>query len=164
MESAFDEEQYKSACVLVGSITINWAYLEMSIDQIVVGTYQQLGGNKLIKGLPRNFNKKTDYLKVAAKNLGRLHSVKDRITNLAISANNLKDDRHTVTHGAIMNITADGALRFTTFDRSEHTISIKRPQKTLEELAVLSQKITRLADVGAKLARDVLQVCGLLRQ
>lgn len=159
MTAAYDPEQHKSACLLIGSITINWAYVEMAIDQIVIGSYQALGGNKLSKGLPRNFVKKTEYLKTAANKLGKLAPFKDRIRDLAISANNLKDDRHTATHGAIMSITADGVLKFAKYDRAEHTVAIKSPEKTLEGLAQLSNKITALAEVGARLARDVLQAC-----
>ena len=156
---AFDPEDFQAACLLVGSITVHWAYLEMSIDQIVTGSFQKLGGNKITRTIPKQFSAKSTYLQSACSGLPALSPFKDRIRQYLTDADALALARNEIVHSAIMTIQSQGDVGFVGIKQGKQTIHFNQSSRSLQQLLDTSNKLQGLSLVGAKLAADVLHIC-----
>lgn len=155
MANHFLSDEYLKA---LGSVTANWAMLEIGIDFIVAVTFHEYGKHPKQAEIPRSMMRKIAYLRDYAT-LPTLAHWKEEILELADAAEKLKEARHDATHGAVMEHGEGGTkvLRLL-YEKAFHRGIDKHI--TAESLRLLEMQIVGVAHVGLNIAQALLNELG----
>ena len=93
-------ELVQNILLVVGSIVIQWSYIERLLD-ILVETIHQNGGNAIQDDLPPTLDRELDYLKKALKRGLVPQHMTAETERLQAELHNLKDFRHNLVHGIV---------------------------------------------------------------
>lgn len=154
-QTPIPQDIYNALYPAVGSLILNWALFESSIEKWVAIIYHNGGGKWIERKIPRMYSPKVKFLQKCFTERSELAPFKDQGNNLLDRAEPLSKVRFTVTHGAISDWDAkNNKVEFVRLDldnsRSIHTI---KP----EWLSV--QDVLDAGFGSIRLARDSLSFC-----
>ena len=98
------ESDLPALCAAVGFVTINWAFMERQMDNIIHLSFASLGGIPGHDRKPSAFKEKTKYLAKAFNHNKELVIHKTNALVLIERARAFSITRHALTHGALDSI------------------------------------------------------------
>lgn len=130
---------------LVGRITIEWAYLEMALDQCVF-TIRARTGQTIEKETPRAFDRKRRFVHAAMNKAPEFATFVDDCLPLLERANTLAKERNEKVHGAIFGEEGQKTIvHFVGYDFTHDLPVIRYRETTLLDLDDLAKRIAQLA-------------------
>ena len=143
-------EPFPSIYCLVGRITIEWAYLEIALDQCVF-TIRARTGKTIEKETPRAFERKRRFVQAAMNKAPEFAIFVDECLALLERANALAKERNERVHGAIFGEEGQETIvRFIGYDFAHDLPVIRHRETTLLNLDDLAKRIARLGQEMAQ--------------
>jgi len=126
-------DDLKQLYCAIGKVIITWSVVERFLDMCVLIIYHsyRLTLSFDVKEIPHSLTNKTKFVKKALKNSNALLPLRDEGVKLMKRINDLKDSRHNLTHGMLLNIYPNSFdiqkfnYKESTFDDEKITIKLK---------------------------------------
>ena len=119
-------KDFENLCAAIGFISVNWALTENFMDSVVLAIYQDFGGRKIERSIPRSLNKKIDFCRKAIRRLPSFSRYGVALLPLLNDMETLSEKRHDFIHGVVTNIKRDPDGTFPImrliYGRHEHTM------------------------------------------
>lgn len=128
MEDETGHDEFRSLCMAIGFVVLNWAIVEQQIDIWVNVAFKNCGGRALRKkdDIPRSFSLKVKFLKECFKKLTPLKPFATEGLELIKRASILACDRNKLVHAGLVSLkTENGAFQFRRIEymKDEHAVS-----------------------------------------
>ena len=110
-----ENDQFRSLCMAVGFVVLNWALIEQQVDNWVRLAFLTCGGKELRKrnDVPRSFNAKADFLRECFRKLPSLKPFAREGLPLIDRIHRVAKRRHELVHGGIVSLEApEGRYQF----------------------------------------------------
>ncbi|WP_395018598.1 hypothetical protein [Dongia sp.] len=88
--------------LVIGHLTVNWAYCEIALDGIIAIAFRQCGGSAIEPEAPASTKRKIAYLRKAFRDLPDFQEFEPDAIPLLDRAAALKNSRHEIVHSAVM--------------------------------------------------------------
>jgi hypothetical protein len=135
----------------VGNVIVNWSLIEHTIDLFMRLVFHKLGGNALIKEIPKTiFKRKTDFLIKSFDTLPQLAEYKTNGLSSMLDIDKYIEDRHRIVHGVVIHF-AEDVLHYTKI----------KYEKGKEDFDIYRYTLTDLLDYGKKI-EDLAMNFGLM--
>lgn len=142
--------------IALGLATLAWARLEYNLDLTMLLSFRFLGGDALVRKLPRAFTPKLEFLRKAFGSLTSLAPYSARALSILDRASALSGERNFLVHAA-----AEGGLemplRMQRFLREEAEFKLQRREVTPEEVLRLATRMLLLFEEASALVGDLLR-------
>ncbi len=146
--SKFNQEEMDALFKAVGFIVVQWGQAEQSLDLIVATLYQNLGGNRFEKRIPRMLEPKLAYLRKCLSQLPKLSALQNEGEMLVSKFEGFSSSRHDLIHGALGNLSLEeGVFRF-------HKLDIKNDIHVVREVLFDPEDFPKIADYLISLGKD----------
>lgn len=160
MPKTIDQEILTPLFHAVGSLVINWTYLESSLDYCAIIIYHNAGGKHEEKELPVKISRKTEFLRKCFKRIGVLAPFATEGIKIIEKIDRLKNIRDFVVHGTFTNYQPEGhVLTFTRLDLPKPRTMHHENQMELRA-SILANASNDLADLTGRslnLANNLLK-------
>lgn len=141
---------------VVGFVVIQWGQAEQSLDLIISTIYQNLGGEKLAKRLPKMLDTKLNFIQEATANISELNSFEDRLSELKAEFRRLGVIRNDFVHGAIADTKAiDGKFSFVKFDFKKEFHIVRDFEIDGTHVPKLRSDLIKLGRTTTELAHEI---------
>jgi hypothetical protein len=114
----YDDDELDALFKAVGFVVVQWGQSEQSLDMLVAMIYQQLGGKRFAKRLPKMLATKLDFLHKCFSNIVALAPFKAEAGKLIADFGRLSDRRHDLIHGAVASLSSQNGAFLPT--RTDH--------------------------------------------
>ena len=142
--------------IAVGRIVVNWAYVEMALNQCISVIYKRCDGKTINKSIPASLSRKTGFLKRAFSELTMLAAFALDGLALTTRVTNIAEARNRPTHAAFIGYDANtGSFHFRKLDHNEKTIKLIDSKRTYLQLEKNGKDILVLAEDCARFANKL---------
>ena len=140
----------------IGFVVVQWGQSEQSLDMLVAMIYQQLGGKRFAKRLPKMLATKLDFLHKCFSNIVALAPFKAEAGKLIADFGRLSDRRHDLIHGAVASLSSqNGAFLFAKLDIENDFHRVREFRFESTEFPALTKDLIDLGANATALARKV---------
>ncbi len=151
-QSEQDDKDLESLFNLVGFVVVQWGQAEQSLDLIVAMLYQDFGGNKFVKRLPKMLSTKISFIRKCLEEIPELAIFQNPIDDVITEFERLSSIRHDFIHGAIADtVPENGAFKFVKLD-------FEKEIHVLRDFSVNGSHVPKLRAELIKLGADTINV------
>jgi hypothetical protein len=139
IETQIPDSAVEPLCAAVGHVVVNWALVEIGIDQWIAAIYRAGGDKRPDWRAPATLDRKIKFLRRCFSRFAGRSPLADEALALLDRAESLRITRHILVHGVLADYTpASGAFSFVKMDLNEWT--------TMEIADRLDTTVTRILD------------------
>lgn len=142
-------DDLKQLYYAIGRIIVNWSLVERMLTNCVVIIYSSYWGAELhgIKEIPVSLRNQIGFIRKALNNIDSLFQFKDEGSIVMDHINDLKEARHTITHGMLIDMGQDSfdihKFKFDkrTFDDLKITVKVDDCLESGNKMLVLAEEL-----------------------
>mgnify|MGYP001551985462 CR=1 FL=1 len=129
----------------MGWVLIGWSRIEITLDAICGTAFHHCGGKQHFRKLPYSLTDKVEQFRTYHNELPQLSHRRAAAIALVDRVDALKGRRDDIVHGAAMELSADGAIRFMRLRTMGTYHDLTRPEITMEQVKEFAQNTANLS-------------------
>lgn len=143
----------------IGFVVVQWGQAEQSLDLSIAILYQNLGGKRYSKRLPKMLEPKLEFLSKCLSQIPALNSFQGEGKTLISNFRKLSDRRHDLIHGAIASVSAtDGAFVFAKLDIKDDIHVMREVRFDAADFPALTRELIDLGVQATAFAQRLWEV------